>query len=72
MLQEVQNLVIRNAGNGTDKDNILVLMEIVYYCNTLFMKHHLSISAYQKIDSNGDKRVFNNLKLLTEKKMNLA
>ena len=28
------------------------------------MKHHLNTSKYQKVDSNSDKYVFNNLKLL--------
>ena len=58
-LQEDQDLVIRK----TDKGNTLVLMDKDYYCNTLVMKHHLNTSTYQKVDSNSDKRVFNNLKL---------
>ena len=28
------------------------------------MKHNLNTSTYQKVDSNGDKRVFNNPKFL--------
>ena len=59
-LQEDQDLVITKA----DKGNTLVLMDKGYYCNTLVMKHHLNTSTYQKVDSNSDKRVFNNLKLL--------
>ena len=59
-LQEDQDLVITKA----DKGNTLVLMDKDYYCNTLVMKHHLNTSTYQKVDSNSDKRVFNNLKLL--------
>ena len=58
-LQEHQDLVIRKA----DKGNTLVLMDKDCYCNTLVMKHHLNTSTYQKVDSNSDKRVFNNLKL---------
>ena len=38
-----------------------------YYCNTLVMKHHLNTSTHQKVDSNIDKRVFNNLKFLIKK-----
>ena len=61
-LQEVQDLVIRK----TDKCNTLVLMEKDYYCNILVMKHHLNTSTYQKIDSNSNKRIFNNLKFLVK------
>ena len=39
-------------------------MDKDYYCNALVMKHHLNTSTYQKVDSNSDKRVFNNLKFL--------
>ena len=42
-------------------------MEKDYYCNTLVMKDHLNTSTYQKVDSNSDKLVFNNLKLLIKK-----
>ena len=62
-LQEDQDLVIRKA----DKGNTLVLMDKDYYCGTLVMKQHLSTSTYQKVDSNSDKRVFNNLKILMKK-----
>ena len=62
-LQEDQDLVIRKA----DKGNNLVLMDKDYYCDTLVMKDHLSTSTYQKVDSNSDKHVFNNLKLLIKK-----
>ena len=31
------------------------------------MKHHLNTSTYQKVDSNSEKRVFNNLKFLIKK-----
>ena len=58
--QEDQDLVIRKAHKG----NTLVLMDKDYYCNTLVMKHHLNTSTYQKLDSNSDKRVFNNLRFL--------
>ena len=61
--QEDQNVVIRKA----DKGNTLVLMDKDYYFNTLVMKHHLNTGTYQKADSNIDKRVFNNLKLLIKK-----
>ena len=61
-LQEDQDLVIRK----TDKCNTLVLMEKDYYCNILVMKHHLNTSTYQKIDSNSNKRIFNNLKFLVK------
>ena len=61
-LQEDQDLVIRK----TDKCNTLVLMEKDYYCNILVMKHHLNTSTYQKIDSNRNKRIFNNLKFLVK------
>ena len=66
-LQEDQDLVIRKA----DKGNTLVLMDKDYYCNTLVMKHHVNTKTYQIVDSNSDKRVFNNLKFLT-KNTNLA
>ena len=66
-LQEDQDLVIRKA----DKGNTLALMDKDYYCGTLVMKQHLSTSTYQKVDSNSDKRVFNNLKTLI-KNMNLV
>ena len=42
-------------------------MDKDYYCGTLVMKQHLSTSTYQKVDSNSDKRVFNNLKILIKK-----
>ena len=42
-------------------------MDKDYYCGTLVMKQHLSTSTYQKIDSNSDKGVFNNLKILIKK-----
>ena len=42
-------------------------MDKDYYCNTLVMKHHLNTSTYQKVDSNSNKQVFNNLKFLTKK-----
>ena len=45
-----------------------MLIDKDYYCNTLVMKHHLSTSTYQKVDSNSDKRVFNNLKLPIKKR----
>ena len=61
-LQEDQDLVIRK----TDKCNTLVLMEKDYYCNILVMKHHLNTSTYQKIDSNSNKRIFNNRKFLVK------
>ena len=59
-LQENQDLVIRKA----DKGSTLVLMNKDYYCNTLVMKQHLNTCTYQKVDSNNDKLVFNNLKFL--------
>ena len=59
-LQENQDLVIRKA----DKGSTLVLLNKDYYCNTLVMKQHLNTCTYQKVDSNNDKRVFNNLKFL--------
>ena len=31
------------------------------------MKHHLNTSTYQKVDSNSDKKVFNNLKFVIKK-----
>ena len=31
------------------------------------MKHHLNTSTYEKVDSDTDKRVFNNLKSLIKK-----
>ena len=61
--QEGQNVVIRKA----DKGNTLMLMDKDYYFNTLVMKHHLNTGTYQKVDSNSDKRVFNNRKLLIKK-----
>ena len=61
--QEDQNVVIRKA----DKGNTLVLMDKDYYFNTLVMKHHLNTGTYQKVDSNSDKWVFNNRKLLIKK-----
>ena len=42
-------------------------MDEDYYCNTLVMKKHLSTSTYQKVDSNSDNRVFNNLEILIKK-----
>ena len=42
-------------------------MDKDYYCNTVVMKHHLNTSTYQKVDSNSDERVFNNLKFLIKK-----
>ena len=42
-------------------------MDKDYCCNKLVIKHHISTSTYQKVDSNSDKRVFNNLKLLIKK-----
>ena len=62
-LQEDQDLVIRKA----DKGNTLVLMDKDYYFNTLVVKHHLNTSTYQKVDSDSDNRVLNNLKLLINK-----
>ena len=62
-LQEDQDLVIRKA----DKGNTLVLMDKDYYFNTLVVKHHLNTSTYQKVDSDSDNRVLNNLKLLMNK-----
>ena len=62
-LQEDQDLVIRKA----DKGNTLVLMDKDYYFNTLVLKHHLNTSTYQKVDSDSDNRVLNNLKLLINK-----
>ena len=62
-LQEDQDLVIRKA----DKGNTLVLMDKDYYFNTLVVKHHLHTSTYQKVDSDSDNRVLNNLKLLINK-----
>ena len=62
-LQEDQDLVIRKA----DKGNTLVLMDKDYYFNTLAVKHHLNTSTYQKVDSDSDNRVLNNLKLLINK-----
>ena len=62
-LQEDQDLVIRKA----DKGNTLVLMDKDYYFNTLVVKHHLNTSTYQKVDSDSDSRVLNNLKLLINK-----
>ena len=62
-LQEDQDLVIRKA----DKGNTLILMDKDYYCGELVMKQHLSASTYQKVDSNIDKHVFNNLKILIKK-----
>ena len=50
-----------------DKSKTLVLMAKDYYYNTLVMKNHLYTSAYQKIDSNSDKLVFNNLNFLINK-----
>ena len=60
-LQKDQNLVIRKAGKG----NILVITEKHYYWNAL--KHHLSTSTYQKVNTNSVKCVFGNLKSLTKK-----
>ena len=62
-LQEDQDLVIRKA----DKGNTLVLKDKDYYFNTLVVKHHLNTSTYQKVDSDSDNRVLNNLKLLINK-----
>ena len=62
-LQEDQDLVIRKA----DKGNTLVLMDKDYYFNTLVVKHHLNTSTYQKVDSDSDNRVLNNLKLQINK-----
>ena len=62
-LQEDQDLVIRKF----DKGNTLVLMDNDYCCDTLVIKHHLSTSTYQKVDSNSNRRVFDNLKLLIKK-----
>ena len=42
-------------------------MDKDYYCNTLVMKHHLNTSTYKKVDSDSDKRIFNNLKFLIKK-----
>ena len=42
-------------------------MDKDYYCDILVMKQHLSTSTYQKVDSNSDKHVFNNLKILIKK-----
>ena len=42
-------------------------MEKDYYCDTLEMKRNLNTSTYQKVDSNNDKRLFNNLKFLIKK-----
>ena len=42
-------------------------MDKDYYCGTLVMKQHLSTSTYQKVNSDSDKRVFNNLKILIKK-----
>ena len=54
-LQEYQNLDIRKA----DKGNSLVFVD-----KELVMKHHLNTRTYEKVDSNNDKRGFNNLKFL--------
>ena len=62
-LQEDQDLVIRKV----DKGNTLKLMEKDYHCDTLEMKRNLNTSTYQKVDSNNDKRLFNNLKFLIKK-----
>ena len=60
-LQKDQNLVIRKAGKG----NILVITEKHYYWNAL--KHHLSTSTHQKVNTNSVKYVFGNLKSLIKK-----
>ena len=62
-LQEDQDVVIRKA----DKGNALVLTDKDYYLNTLVVKHHINTSTYQKVDSDSDNRVLNNLKLLLNK-----
>ena len=62
-LQEDQDVVIRKA----DKGNALVLMDKDYYLNTLVVKHHINTSTYQKVDSDSDNRILNNLKLLINK-----
>ena len=54
-----QNLLIKKA----DQSNTLIAVD-KYYCNTLVIKQRLNTSTYQKVDSNSDKRVFNNLKFL--------
>ena len=62
-LQEDQDLVI----GKDDKGNTLVLMDKDYFCNTSVKKHHLNTSKYEKVDSNSDKRIFNNFKFLIKK-----
>ena len=42
-------------------------MDKDYYCVTLVMKRYLNTSTYQKVNSNSDKHVFNNLKFLIKK-----
>ena len=59
-LQEDQDVVIKKV----NKSNTLALMDEEYYCNTLVMQHHFNTSTYQKVDSNSDERIFNNLKFL--------
>ena len=61
-MQEDQDLFIRKVDKRT-----LLLMDKDCYCDTLIVKDHLNASTYQKVDSNGDKRVFNNLKLIIKK-----
>ena len=61
-LQEDQDLVIRKGDKST-----LVIMDKDYYCDTVVVKHHLNTNTYQEVDSNSDKRVFNDLKLIIKK-----
>ena len=58
-----QNLVIKKAAQS----NTLIAVDKYYYCNTLVIKQRLNTSAYQKVDSNSDKRAFSNLRFLTKK-----
>ena len=39
-------------------------MDKDYYCKILVMKHHLNTTICQMVNSDSDKRVFNNLKFL--------
>ena len=51
----------------TDKGGGLVLMDKLYYRDSLVIKGHLDSNVYQEVPLDSDKKVFKNLKSLVEK-----
>ena len=56
-----------NIMKPTDKGGGLVLMDKLYYRDSLVIKGHLDSNVYQEVPLDSDKKVFKNLKSLVEK-----